>query len=57
MSFFKIMNDLMDYGWKMTDFTHKVCKSNALIDDSKTTLFCCKCNEEVFMDESVQDEL
>lgn len=47
MSFFIKMNEMLDQGWKMTDYSCKACRTNALIDDSKTTFFCCKCNKEI----------
>ena len=47
------MNEMLDQGWKMTDYSCKACRTNALIDDSKTTFFCCKCNKEI---EFQQDE-
>lgn len=47
MSFFIKMNEMLDQGWKMTDYSCKTCRTNALIDDSKTSFFCCKCNKEI----------
>ncbi len=51
MEYFKLMNRMLDEGWKMSNFTCKKCKSNALIDDSKTTFYCCRCDDEIYLDD------
>ena len=52
MSFFTIMNKMLDQNWKMTDYSCKECRTNALINEAKTAFFCCKCNKEIEFEES-----
>jgi uncharacterized Zn finger protein (UPF0148 family) len=50
------MNDMLDNGWKMTDYSCKECRTNALIDDSKTTFFCCRCNKEILYEDDEEEQ-
>ena len=40
----------------MSDYVCPTCKANALVDDSKTTFFCCKCNKEIDFDNNEELE-
>jgi len=41
----------------MSDYLCPKCKTNALIDDSKSTFFCCKCNEEIYLEQDQSIEV
>ena len=56
MSFFAVMNKMMDENWKMTDYTCKECRTNALINEDKTKFFCCKCNKPIEYEEEEEEE-
>jgi predicted RNA-binding Zn-ribbon protein involved in translation (DUF1610 family) len=43
------MNKMLSEGYKMTDYECPKCKSNAIIDESLTNFYCCKCEEEILL--------
>jgi hypothetical protein len=40
----------------MTDYQCPKCNANALVDDSLTTFYCCKCKEEIYLEDDVELE-
>lgn len=49
MDYFRKMNKMLSEGYKMTDYECPKCKSNAIIDESLTNFYCCKCEEEILL--------
>lgn len=56
MDYFKNMNAKLSEGFKMTDYQCPKCSSNALVDDTLTNFYCCKCGKEIYMEDNEELE-
>jgi len=55
MNFFKIMNQKLDEGWKVTDISCTLCKGTVMVNPSLTEYFCVRCNKPVSMVQEVDE--